>query len=402
MEQRRLYGGETGRTIEMVSAVQNMMQSPERPRVLIAEDQDDVIAALRLLLKSNGYDVEFVKSPAEALKALRNHSFDAVLLDLNYSRDTTSGTEGLELLSNVQALDDTLAVVVMTAWGSVKLAVDAMHRGACDFVQKPWDNAELLNVLQQQMKRSRVLREKRRKENFEQQEAAQVQRSLMPSDSASHAGLSIVASSQSARAVGGDYYDVVDLGNNQSAICIGDVMGKGVSAALLMSNLQARVRTLAQQAAEPKDLCQKLNAVLSANSLPGKFITFFYCVIDSARKQICFTNAGHNWPILMHADGSCERLGSADSVLGGFKNWEYHQEQSILRAGDRLVLFTDGITECLNEEGREFGEDTLVKITAENVHLPATELKNKLLEAIGGHCQGTFDDDATLIVVGVE
>ena len=121
------------------------------PRVLVAEDQEDVIAALRLLLKNNGYEVDFVKSPSEALIALARGGFDAVLLDLNYSRDTTSGTEGLELLSRVQALDDTLAVVAMTAWGSVELAVKAMHRGACDFVQKPWDNEHLLQVLEQQL-----------------------------------------------------------------------------------------------------------------------------------------------------------------------------------------------------------------------------------------------------------
>src|SRR5947209_16655169 len=145
----------------MASATQELSNITKRPRVLVAEDQDDVIAALRLLVKNNGYDVEFVKSPAEALKALRGGHFDAVLLDLNYSRDTTSGTEGLELLSQVQALDNTLAVVAMTAWGSIKLAVDAMHRGAADFVQKPWDNTQLLTVLAEQMSRSRALREQR-------------------------------------------------------------------------------------------------------------------------------------------------------------------------------------------------------------------------------------------------
>src|SRR5215467_1615417 len=172
---------------------------PERPRVLVAEDQDDVLAALGLLLKSNGYETEFVRSPAEAVKALARRSFDAVLLDLNYSRATTSGAEGLELLSQVQALDNTMAVVVMTAWATVELAVDAMHRGACEFVQKPWDNARLLKVLNEQMDRSRELREKRLNEQLEQQEAAQIQRALMPGEIAAPDGLRIVASSQSAR-----------------------------------------------------------------------------------------------------------------------------------------------------------------------------------------------------------
>jgi sigma-B regulation protein RsbU (phosphoserine phosphatase) len=381
---------------------QQAIPSSDRPRILVAEDQEDVIAALRLLLKTNGYDSEFVKSPAEALRALRNGGFDAVLLDLNYSRDTTSGMEGLELLSQVQALDSSLAIVVMTAWGSVKLAVDAMHRGACDFVEKPWDNAQLLAVLKEQMNRSRALRQRRRYEQMEQQDAAEIQRALMPREIAGHAGLTIVASSQSARTVGGDYYDVIRLSETRSAICIGDVVGKGVGAALLMSNLQARVRTMACQIAEPRELCDRLNDVISANALPGKFITFFYAVLDSASRRIVFTNAGHNWPILMRADGSCERLMSSDAVLGTFRKWDYRQNEIELRSGDRLVLFTDGITECMDPQIEEFGEQRLGTLIAENVSLPATALKDKLLDSVRAHCKNAFDDDATLIVVGVD
>jgi len=386
----------------MASAIQNIVGSPERPRVLIAEDQDDVIAALRLLLKSNGYDSEFVKSPADALKALRNGSFDAVLLDLNYSRDTTSGTEGLELLSQVQAFDSTLAVVVMTAWGSIKLAVDAMHRGACDFVQKPWDNVQLLAVLSEQMGRSRALREERLREELEQQDAAQIQRALMPGEIAAQNGLVIVASSQSARSVGGDYYDVIRLGEHQSAICIADVVGKGMGAALLMSNLQAAVRMLAPQVHEPRELCNRVNEVISANNMPGKFITFFYGVIDSQDRKITYTDAGHNLPILARFDNLCERLGSEDVVLGTFRDWNYHQKEANLRSGDRLVLYTDGITECANPEGAELGEETLLDVITRNVQLQAYELKDKVLELVLGHCNGALSDDATLIVVAVE
>src|SRR5437016_5177859 len=386
----------------MASAIQNIVGSPERPRVLIAEDQDDVIAALRLLLKSNVYDTEFVKSPADALKALRAGNFDAVLLDLNYSRDTTSGTEGLELLSQVQAFDNTLAVVVMTAWGSIKLAVDAMHRGACDFVQKPWDNAQLLAVLSEQMGRSRALREERLREELEQQDAAQIQRALMPGEIAAQNGLVIVASSQSARSVGGDYYDVIRLGEHQSAICIADVVGKGMGAALLMSNLQAAVRMLAPQVHEPREICNRVNEVIAANNMPGKFITFFYGVIDSQKRQITYTNAGHNLPILARADSLCERLGSEDVVLGTFRDWNYHQKEADLRSGDRLVLYTDGITECAKPEGAELGEETLLDVITRNVQLQAHELKDKVLESVLGHCNGALSDDATLIVVAVE
>src|SRR5918993_2847313 len=128
------------------------------PRILIADDQADVLEALRLLLKGEGYEAESVSSPAAVLKALETRDFDAALIDLNYARDTTSGLEGLDLLSRIQAADNSLPVIVMTAWGSVDMAVEAMRRGARDFIQKPWDNARLMTVLRTQVELRQALR----------------------------------------------------------------------------------------------------------------------------------------------------------------------------------------------------------------------------------------------------
>lgn len=128
------------------------------PKILIADDQSDVLAALRLLLKGEGFQTETASSPAGVLKAINTQELDVVLIDLNYARDTTSGSEGLDLLTGIQAVDPTLPVVVMTAWGSVNLAVEAMRRGARDFIQKPWDNARLLAVLRTQVELAEALR----------------------------------------------------------------------------------------------------------------------------------------------------------------------------------------------------------------------------------------------------
>ncbi|SPE44499.1 Transcriptional regulatory protein ZraR [Candidatus Sulfotelmatobacter sp. SbA7] len=133
-------------------------------RLLIADDQRDVLEALRLLLKPEGFAIETATSPAGVLDALGLREFDAVLIDLNYTRDTTSGQEGLDLLSRIQAVDSTLPVIVMTAWGSVDLAVEAMRRGARDFVQKPWENARLLSVLRTQLELGGALRRSQRLE----------------------------------------------------------------------------------------------------------------------------------------------------------------------------------------------------------------------------------------------
>jgi DNA-binding NtrC family response regulator len=140
------------------------MTSAPAPRILIADDQPDVLEALRLLLKGEGYAIETATSPGAVMEALEAREFAAALIDLNYARDTTSGQEGLDLLTRIQALDASLPVVVMTAWGSVDVAVQAMRRGARDFVQKPWENERLLSILRTQGELSRAIRRGQRLE----------------------------------------------------------------------------------------------------------------------------------------------------------------------------------------------------------------------------------------------
>jgi DNA-binding NtrC family response regulator len=135
-----------------------MRSGTSSTRILIADDQPDVLEALRLLLKRDGYKIESADSPRQALNAIESKDFDLAIIDLNYSRDTTSGEEGLELLANIQKLDSTLPVIVMTAWGSVDLAVEAMRRGARDFVQKPWENERLASIVRTQLELSEAIR----------------------------------------------------------------------------------------------------------------------------------------------------------------------------------------------------------------------------------------------------
>jgi DNA-binding NtrC family response regulator len=138
--------------------------TPSQQRILIADDQSDVLEALRLLLKGEGYKTESVESPESVLRALEHKDFDLVIIDLNYSRDTTSGAEGLELLKKIQSLDPGVPVVVMTAWGSVDLAVEAMRRGARDFIQKPWENERLSAIVRTQLELNAAIRRGQRLE----------------------------------------------------------------------------------------------------------------------------------------------------------------------------------------------------------------------------------------------
>jgi DNA-binding NtrC family response regulator len=141
-----------------------MLAESSQPRILVADDQQDILEALRLLLKGHGFDVQTVNSPSAALAALERYDYDAMLLDMNYTRDTTSGREGLDLLTTLQSLEPFMPVVVMTAWGSIDNAVEAMRRGARDYVEKPWDNARLVSILTTQVELGRALRRAQRLE----------------------------------------------------------------------------------------------------------------------------------------------------------------------------------------------------------------------------------------------
>ena len=133
--------------------------------LLVADDDRDVLEALRLLLRGEGYEVDTATSPLGVISAVSAHDFDALLMDMNYTRDTTGGVEGLDLLLRLQQLDSTLPVIVMTAWGSIEGAVEAVRRGARDYIEKPWDNARLLHVLQTQVELGRAIRRSQRLES---------------------------------------------------------------------------------------------------------------------------------------------------------------------------------------------------------------------------------------------
>ena len=373
-----------------------------QPRILVADDQPDLLDALRLLLKVESMQMDAVTSPEGVLAAVGRGRYDLLLMDLNYTGDTTSGREGIDLLARVQAIDSLLPIVVMTGWGSVDLAVETMRRGVRDFVQKPWDNGHLMTTLRAEIDQGRKRRLQQEHEDRELDEARRIQRKLLPATLPQIDGCELASSWQPAAGVGGDCFDAIAFSRTRLALSIADVVGKGIPAALLMSNLQAAVRAFATEAARPGELCQLVNQILCGNIAEGRFISFFYAVIDSDLGAITYSNAGHYLPILVRADGRVERLDLGGAVLGVFPDTQYEQGQAALGAGDRLILFTDGITEVRNADDEEFGETRLIDIAVANRSCSAPALQARLTDAVTRFSNGAFHDDATLIVLASE
>ena len=382
------------------------------PRTLVADDQPDVLAALHLLLKSAGFQTEAASSPKALLEAVKQRDFDVVLMDLNYTRDTTSGEEGLDLISRIQAEDKFLPIVVMTAWGTVDLAVEAMRRGVRDFVEKPWENSRLLQVLHTQVEHGRSRRRlgqlssqrraRQRKLRSELKEAQEIQTRLMPESTIRLDGFDLSCVWRSAGTIGGDYLAAFPLSNDRTALCIADISGKGLPAALMMSNMQAALRSEATRNLMPRELCTRLNELMADNLPLNRFITCFYGELDTRRRRLHFTNAGHNPPMLMECNGNVLRLETGGRVLGAFKDSIYQQKEIQLHSGDRLVLFTDGVTEVRNKLGEEFGEERLRELLVQEPRRNAAELGSMIMDAVSRFCGDQFDDDAALMIVEVQ
>lgn len=211
-------------------------------------------------------------------------------------------------------------------------------------------------------------------------------------------GFEVAGAWRPARMVSGDYYDVFRLGGNKLGICIADVVGKGISAALLMANVQAAVRAYASNSESPANLCGKVNKLLCENIATGKFVTFFYAILDSETRTLSYCNAGNPYPILV-SHGEARMLDNGGAVLGVFPEWAYEDTAIPFEPQDRLLLFTDGITEAEGADAMEFGEEGVAAYARSNSRKSARELTNGLLENVNAYCGGHFQDDATLVVV---
>jgi sigma-B regulation protein RsbU (phosphoserine phosphatase) len=240
------------------------------------------------------------------------------------------------------------------------------------------------------------------RQDLDLDKAREIQEGLLPKKIPQVRGLEVAGTWQPASVVGGDYFDVLKFSEKKIGVCIGDVAGKGISAALLMANLQASFRAFASDAVSPGTLVGKLDEVISNNIAPDRFITFCYCTIDTTDNRLTFASAGHMPPILFHKSGDAVPLKEGGPPLGIFPNQNYQDVGLQLESGDRLILYTDGLTEAMNSDEQEFGEGRLVDLGRRNMALSASDLLAEIKKEVVSFCNGSFHDDFTLVVVAVK
>ncbi|HEX6805570.1 MAG TPA: PP2C family protein-serine/threonine phosphatase [Terriglobales bacterium] len=308
--------------------------------------------------------------------------------------------------------------VVVVASAAVIYRVDGLNQPFLAFLRHSWKFPFVANLVfafayetykvttrslrsrnQQLQRRIDADGAEREIEAQELRQALEIQRGLLPKEIPQLPGFAITGAWEPARVVGGDYYDVIRLGPEKIGICIADVAGKGISAALLMANVQAAVRAFASETVSPSRVCSQINSVLCTNIAPGKFVTLFYGVLDAGSRTLQFTNAGHLRPLLIREGAPAQHLENDGALLGVFPEWSYEDSTVEVRTGDLLLLFTDGITEAMRQDGEEFGEERLSHAITKGEPRALEELQSDVLQRVKQFCDSRLNDDATLVMV---
>jgi sigma-B regulation protein RsbU (phosphoserine phosphatase) len=363
-------------------------------RIVVIEDDPAILRGLSDTLRSESYDVLTATDGEHGYRLVREHQPDLVILDL-----MLPGMNGYDICRHIRSHGWVTPILMLTAQDRETNRVQGFEAGADDYVTKPFSIRELLGRVRAILRRSSGRADLANQKELDA--ARQVQQRLMPAEIPQLPGLHIAGTWRPARIAGGDYFDVLKLDDGRVAICIADVCGKGMPAAMIVSSLQAVVKAFASPDRRPKDVCGRVNRVMCENIGGHGLISFFYAVIDSDRKQLSYCNAGHNPPIL--ASGNSARLlDCGGGILGVVPDWAYEEQLLPLSPGDRLLMYTDGITETCNEAGEQFGETRLADLVAHFDRQDAAALTGEAVRAASHFNNGNFEDDLTVVAVAVQ
>lgn len=380
-------------------------------RILVVDDEPDleplVLQRMRRQIRGGKYQFEFAGNGLEALEKLRaDDTIDLVLSDINMPQ-----MDGLTLLSQLSSLDRDLRAVIISAYGDMGNIRTAMNRGAFDFVTKPVDFDDLQITIERTVEHLRQWREataSRDKLVTLQNEldiASNVQQSILPDDFPVTPAYQINANMVPARNVGGDFYDYLAIPNDRMFATVADVSDKGIPAALFMMSSRTALKGAAIGTGSPRAALIEANRVLQADNPTLMFVTVIMAVYDPYSGEVTYATAGHDPPVIVHADGSAEQMaGTGGMALGIAPEAIFESTLSehtlTLARGETLVLYTDGVSEAMNVEQQEFGTERLLRIFEDKPPRDAQEAMTAIFDAVHEFAgEAPASDDITCLAL---
>ena len=371
-----------------------MTETPHR--ILVVDDEPDLeplmLQRMRRHIREGHYEFVFARNGVEAIEQLeRDHTIDMVLSDINMPQ-----MDGLTLLQQIPAVDPNIRAVIISAYGDMKNIRTAMNRGAFDFVTKPLDFEDLQVTIERTLQHVADWREALSSRDQlvalqnELDVASAMQQSILPSHFPESPAYQVFGTMEPARNVGGDFFDVVRLGNERLGLAIADVSDKGVPAALFMMSSRTLLKGAAIGTDHPGAVLREVNELLHEDNEAAMFVTLIYATYDPENGAFTYANGGHNPPLVVRGDGSSSLLPSTDGVaLGLVAGFDFGQSTVTLSPGDTVVLYTDGVVEAMNKEDEQFGIERLQQLFLANPPTDARQAAMGILDAVN-----TFAGDA--------
>ena len=383
------------------------MTTQRTNKILVVDDEPDVeplvLQRMRRKIRSGIYSFVFAQNGLEALERLReDNEIDMVLSDINMPQ-----MDGLTLLEQIPKVDPELRAVIISAYGDMKNIRTAMNRGAFDFVTKPIDFEDLEITIERTLghiaewREALSSRDKLVALQNELDVASNMQQSILPTQFPKGASYQVFGSMKPARSVGGDFFDVMRLDNGRIGLAIADVSDKGVPAALFMMSTRTLLKGAAIGTLSPGEVLREVNDLLNQDNEAAMFVTVLYAIYDPASGRFTYANGGHNSPLIVHADGQADLLPLTEGVaLGLVPDMEYHEDSIILAPGDTVVLYTDGVSEAMNREDEEFGNERLRKIFAAGAPTNSEQANQAVFQAVDDFARGApQSDDITCLTL---
>ncbi len=403
-------------------------------KILVIDDEEIITSLFRRLLPGQGYEFYSAANGPDGLKLMAEINPDLVFLDLKMP-----DMDGMEVLKKAKDINRDLPIILLTGHGNLDAAVQAIKLGAYDFMQKPIEDLEALLVDVARavgnytlIKKNRGLTEelskvnkglekkvKQRTQDLEQslselklvqskineeiKTVSIVQQNLLPEGPPKREGLDVAAIYLASAAVGGDYYDYIDMGDDKLGIVIADVSGHGLPAAFVMTMVKIMLLYLNKQKIPFKETVVALNDMLTRHIPTNNFVTMIYGILNFKETTFTYINAGHEPLVHVNVETeSLETIPAKSPFLGIDLETNFIENVLRLDKGDKIILSTDGITEACNTQNQVFGEERFKDIITKNMAAPSMKIVTEIISELSDHCTGTsYVDDITLVVLGI-